>query len=77
MNGFVLMLRHNMDDVPIGLFSTYAKALEAAAKRKNWFLTAKEENIFNCAPSTPIVMAIVEFKSGVPVKNTIVRFHED
>jgi hypothetical protein len=75
MNGFVLMLRHTLDDMPVGLFQTYRDAL-IAAENRDWDLTANEEDIFAFDATTPNNMAVIEFKDGAPVKMTIVRYAE-
>jgi len=76
MNGFLLLLRHSMDDIPVGLFKTYAQALTESAKRK-WLLSAAEERLFVINPTTPMSIAIVEFRSGKAQKMTIVRDCDD
>ena len=66
MNGWLVLLRHGMDDIPVRLFNTLAEAQKYASERKP-YLSTQEEYLFDCSPSTPIKVTIVEFKNNLPV----------
>lgn len=65
LDGYLVIWRHTMDDVPVGLFKTEKAALEAAQNMrfKTGYACAKRVDI-HC--STPVCFAVVPFKFGQP-----------
>lgn len=72
MNGFLVMLHHTMDDLPVRLFATRRAAIACAKK-----LSAEPEEsireIFRRDCSMPVCTAVVEFRQGKPVRAENVR----
>lgn len=76
MNGYLVLLRHTMDDLPIGLFATFDEA-KAFATKHGPDPTDAEREVFHTDCSTPIYMCIVPFAAGFPVGITeVVDFTE-
>jgi hypothetical protein len=65
MSGYLVIWRHTMDDIPIGLFADYDEAYKFACtiSQKNGYEIAKKLDI-DC--STPVCFAICSFVSGAP-----------
>lgn len=63
LSGFVVIWRHTMDDVPVGLFRTKAAAIKAANKTsfRAGYATARKLDL-DC--TTPVCFAVVEFDNG-------------
>ena len=76
LSGFVVIWRHNMDDVPVGLFKTEKEALAAAKKisLRSAYAVAKKLDI-DCR--TPVCFAVVAFKDGRPAGMTIIDRPDD
>ena len=64
MDGFLVLLRHSMDDLPIALFTTYEQASRFAGKVKP-MPTAAIRKLFQL-DSTPVSVCIVTFIKGRP-----------
>lgn len=71
MNGYLVLLRHEMDDLPIGLFATYNEA-KAFAVEHGPDPTDDEREVFYTDCSTPLYTCVVPFVDGVPVDVNIV-----
>lgn len=75
MNGFLLMLIHEMDDCPIGLYATRDECLDAAGERRiDWGLSNDEAEILQTDASTPMGLVAIEFCDGWPVKREVVAW---
>lgn len=72
MNGFLVVLSHSMDDFPIRLCSAREHAV-MVAKATSWDLTDEQMNAFGRDASSPCVIAIVEFKDGLPQGWDVIR----
>jgi len=92
MNGFLLMLRHTLDDCPIGLYKTREEAINSLSNRVGYVLSEDDPKGYPCGPwalskeergallivcFTPRNFSIVEFKNGVPVELSIVAEYEN
>jgi hypothetical protein len=76
LSGYLVIWRHTMDDVPVGLFKTRAAATRAAKSisRRASYGAAKRLDI-DCA--TPICYVVIAFKDGKPVDMTHVTRTDD
>ena len=63
MTGYLVIWRHTMDDVPVGLYSTRAAALKAA-KTMSFFYSYAQAHALDIDCETPICFAVVCFKDG-------------
>ncbi len=66
MTGYLVIWRHTMDDVPVGLFADREEAFKVAKKmslRAGQAVTAKLE--IDC--TTPVCFSVVQFEKGKPV----------
>ena len=73
MNGFLVLLQHEMDDVPIGLYATEDEAM-TAAKEASWQPEKRIAFALDLPDmSTPTCLSVVWFVAGVPVGRNIVR----
>lgn len=76
LSGFLVIWRHTMDDVPLGLFADEKDAIKAA-KTMTWkqgYDIARKLDI-DC--STPVCFAYATFKHGVASAFTIVDRKDD
>lgn len=76
LHGYLVVWRHTMDDVPVGLFKTEAAAI-AAAKNINFrtgYACAKRLDV-DCR--TPVCFAVVPFMFGQPGKMIVVDRADD
>lgn len=85
MNGFLVIFRAAMDDIPIRLFAgkveaeSYAKwlkdefdALNTGEDDAGWIfpeIVGKAMSFMICDSSSPIALDIMEFRDGTPVAN--------
>lgn len=76
MNGYLVLLRHCMDDIPVGLYAN-EKDAEEAAMRHGWDATHEEQGVLELDCDTPCNISIVRFMGGRPVKLRIVRHYKD
>lgn len=76
VDGYLVVWRHTMDDVPVGLFKTEKAALDAAKNMtfKVGYSCAARVDI-NCG--TPVCFAVIQFSKGIPGKMTIVERKDD
>jgi hypothetical protein len=67
LSGYLVIWRHTMDDVPLGLFSSADAALQFAmtVTFDAAYATARKLDI-DC--STPVCFAVVPFESGLPTE---------
>ena len=76
MNGYLVLLIHTMDDIPVGLFADLTVATEYALER-TWRLTREEAAKFDRDGSEPVAVVIVQFKGGVLQDMLTVKVHEE
>lgn len=72
MNGYLVLLRHGMDDLPIGLFDTQGRADQFASTVEP-MPTEAIRSLYGTDCSTPCCVEIVEFANGLPVNIRFVR----
>jgi len=78
MNGFLLLLVHEMDDVPIGLFSTMYECRHIAKERSvTDGLTADERRAIETDAITPLGFVMVEFFDGLPIARKILKWKDE
>ena len=67
LTGYLVVWRHTMDDVPVGLFKTKTEALAAAntTSFRAGYAAAKKLDI-DCR--TPVCFAVIEFDHGKPTE---------
>jgi hypothetical protein len=76
MNGFLVVLLHTMDDIPVSLHATRAEAEAAAQACPSMPSDSLMESI-GCATSEPVCVSIIEFVEGEPVSMGPAKyFHE-
>lgn len=75
MNGFLVLIRHTMDDFPVALLPNRHLA-EGAASTVDPMLPEHVRTVFKSDASTPVCVAIVEYKDGWPVSMDIVRYFD-
>lgn len=76
MNGFLVLLSHTMDDLPIGLFRTVKEAIEFA-DAASFDPTPEQREVFNTDCSTPCCINVVQFVDGKPVGSAYMRLFEE
>lgn len=76
MNGFLVLLCHTMDDLPVALRGTRDKAM-ALVNDLGPMPSEYIRKVFGTDCSTPSCIKIVEFHNGVPVKCEVVREFDD
>lgn len=76
LTGYLVIWRHTMDDVPLGLFRTKDAAMEAAKKTsfRAGYAAAKKLDI-DCR--TPVCFAVIGFDNGKPTEMFIVDRPDD
>lgn len=76
LSGFLVVWRHTMDDVPVGLFGTLTAAVHAAKEMsfRAGYAAAKKLDI-DCR--TPVCFAIIEFDNGKPTEMLIMDRPDD
>jgi hypothetical protein len=67
MNGFLVFVRCNSDDLPIGLFATEDEAITFAWNNRGNDALKTIEDVLNIDASPTICTHVIEFKNGVPV----------
>jgi len=78
MNGFLLLLVHEMDDVPIGLYCTRAACVDATKYRSIADgLTHQEREVAQTDESTPLGFVMVEFVGGKPTRRTVLKWKDE
>lgn len=76
MNGFMVALRHTMDDVPLRLFDNNPEALDfARGVGEDDDRFARE--IISSDASTPVSVAVYEFRDGILANVEIVKSFDD
>lgn len=73
MNGFLLVARCPMDDVPAGLYSTRQEAFESAFDVRYGDILLIAQQVIGNDVSSLIALGIVEFRNGQPQEMEIVR----
>jgi hypothetical protein len=76
VSGYLVVWRHTMDDVPVGLFRTKTAALEAAKKMsfRAGYAVAKKLDI-DCR--TPVCFTVIGFDNGKPAEIIVVDRADD
>lgn len=76
LSGYVVIWRHTMDDVPVGLYANEKDAIKAAKTmtRKQGYNAARRLDI-ECA--TPVCFAYAVFKNGVASDFVVVDRKDD
>lgn len=72
MDGFLVLLCHTMDDLPIGLYETYERAMRIG-RGVSEMPTASIRDLFQTDCSTPVCVKVVQFQGGVPVAIHLVK----
>ena len=72
MDGYLVLLQHGMNDIPVRLFSVEQEAIAYAKKRK-WKPSKRERSVFDLDCSTPSVVSIVLFVQGKPYGRRIIK----
>jgi hypothetical protein len=76
LDGYLVVWRHTMDDVPVGLFKTKEAAIEAAEKMSFRVANACAKRLdIDCR--TPVCFAVVSFAFGQPGQMIIVDRNDD
>jgi hypothetical protein len=65
MDGYLVVLRHAMDDYPIRLFADRDEAF-AFAETADWLPDETIRRLFNGGGKSPSCFFVVEFKGGQP-----------
>lgn len=76
LSGYLVVWRHTMDDVPLGLFRTKERAL-ACAKRISFragYAVARKLDI-DCR--TPVCFAVIKFDNGGATEMTVIDRDDD
>lgn len=76
LSGYLVIWRHTMDDIPVGLYATAADAIKVA-KTMTWkqgYAAARRMKI-DC--TTPVCFAYATFESGAATTFTIVDRKDD
>lgn len=76
LTGYLVLWRHTMDDVPVGLFRTKEAAIAAANKTsfRAGYAAAKKLDI-DCR--TPVCFAVIGFDNGKPTEMFVVDRPDD
>lgn len=76
LTGHLVVWRHTMDDVPVGLFKTKKDAIIAAKKTsfRAGYAAAKKLDI-DCR--TPVCFAVIGFDNGSPTEMLVVDRPDD
>ena len=75
MNGYLVLLRHALDDIPVRLFARHRMAVKFA-KSLGWWPSRKITKMFpDC--DYPIAIDIVKFRDGKPVECESIREYEE
>jgi|688.fasta_scaffold951462_2 hypothetical protein len=76
LTGYLVVWRHTMDDVPIGLFKTKTDAMTAAKKTsfRAGYARAKKLDI-DCR--TPVCFAVITFDNGMPTDMLVIDRPDD
>jgi hypothetical protein len=79
MNGYLLLFVFEMDDFPVGLFSSREEMLAAVEARRDKItdgLTEKERECFCIDASAPLGFTAIEFVNGLPVSREVIAWVE-
>lgn len=76
LSGYLVVWRHTMDDVPLGLFSTKKEATEAA-KKTSFRAGYAAANKLDIDCRTPVCFAVIGFDNGKPTEMIIVDRPDD
>lgn len=76
MNGFVVLLCHGMDDIPVGLFATEQEAIDFGLT-VDPMPTPEITDLIERDATTPINVQFVEFVDGVPTRMVIIKDFDD
>ena len=76
LSGYLVIWRHTMDDIPVGLYATEADAIKAA-KTMTWKQGYAAARRMNMDCTTPVCFAYTVFKNGVATDLVIVDRKDD
>ena len=76
LSGYLVVWRHTMDDIPVGLYATEADAIKAA-KTMTWRQGYAAARRMNMDCTTPVCFAYATFKNGAATAFTIVDRKDD
>lgn len=76
LSGYLVIWRHTMDDIPVGLYATEADAIKAA-KTMTWKQGYAAVRAMNMNCTTPVCFAYTVFKNGVATDLVIVDRKDD
>jgi hypothetical protein len=77
MNGFLLLLVHEMDDCPIGLYDSPMECRNAAKERRiESGLDYLERAVLDTDASTPLGFVMIQFAKGKPITRTILKWKD-
>lgn len=72
MNGYLVLLHHTMDDLPVRLVSDKAEAVRIA-KQLDFEPSPEIRDVYYTDCSTPVCITVVEFRHGEPVQKVFER----
>jgi len=75
MNGYLVLLCHTMDDLPVRFFATHFAACRFAQSLSGEPDKAIRD-LFNTDCSTPVCVKVVEFRDGAPLAMDLVKEFE-
>ena len=76
LSGYLVVWRHTMDDIPVGLYATEADAIKAA-KTMTWRQGYAAARRMNMDCTTPVCFAYATFENGAATAFTIVDRKDD
>ena len=76
LSGYLVIWRHTMDDIPVGLYATEADAIKAA-KTMTWKQGYAAARLIGIDCTTPVCFAYTVFKNGVATDLVIVDRKDD
>lgn len=74
MNGWIVVIRCTMDEVPVGLYATKREAMAVAVNIDTEdAATAIARRHSDCDPTSPVNVSLLPFRNGVPRGYTVVH----
>lgn len=74
MNGFLLLIRHELEDLPFGLHASRKHALDAVKLLRDPDKAGERmAGLMQTDCSTPLVISLIEFRGGMPVSYKIIK----
>lgn len=72
MNGYLVVLVHTMDDLPIG-FYLWEEEARHKARRVKPMPTTRIRQVYGVDCSTPLSVKMVQFRNGKPISVELVK----